>query len=77
VILVRATHWAAYRSGKWARLAGTTVLHGFPEGGRLCYLVMFEDGAADFWPVEDRCAGYEFAMAAAGQWPQEKSLPVP
>lgn len=58
---IRATHPDAFRSGEWARLRGTTALPGFPEGDRVCYLVEFPDGAADFWPVGGPERGYEFS----------------
>lgn len=57
---IRATHWAMFRSGEWAKLKGITDLPGFSGGERECYLVEFSDGAADFWPVTDPDAGYEF-----------------
>jgi hypothetical protein len=60
--LIRATHRYAFRSGEWATLKGTTELPGFPEGDRKCYLVEFDDGVTDFWPVDDNTHGYEFAQ---------------
>lgn len=60
---IRATHRYAFRSGIWADLKGTVA---DPETGRECYLVEFGDGAADFWPVRDPDAGYEFAGAIRG-----------
>ena len=54
---IRGTHPYAFRSGQWARLTGTME---DPETGRVCYAVVFPDGAADWWPVEDAVAGYEF-----------------
>lgn len=35
-----------------------------PETGRRCYSVKFADGATDWWPVEDKVAGYQFCSAA-------------
>ena len=64
ITLIRSTHPYAFRSGKWARLVGTTSLPGFPEGERRCYSVMFPDGAADWWPVDDKAHGYEIASPA-------------
>ena len=56
---IRGTHPYVFRSGQWARLAGTVD---DPETGRRCYSVEFgEDGATDWWPVDDKAAGYEFA----------------
>jgi hypothetical protein len=56
---IRGTHPYVFRSGQWARLVGTVD---DPETGRCCYSVVFEeDGATDFWPVDDTAAGYELA----------------
>jgi hypothetical protein len=57
---IRKTHRYGFRSGQWAVLRGTASLPGFPEGDRDCYLVEFDDGVTDFWPVRDVDAGYEF-----------------
>ena len=65
-IWIRATHPYAFRCGEWAQLKGLTDLPGYPEGDRTCYLVEFEDGETDFWPVEDAAAGYEFSAGPAG-----------
>lgn len=56
--LMRATHRYAFRSGEWAALVGTMDA---PETGRRCYAVKFPDGATDWWPVDDKDAGYEFS----------------
>jgi hypothetical protein len=52
---IRATHPYAFRSGEWATLCCVV-----PGPGRDCYLVEFDDGATDFWPVHDLAHGYEF-----------------
>ena len=60
---IRSTHPYAFRSGEWARIKGTAMLpvtEGEPD--RACYLVAFEDGVSDFWPVEDPDAQYEFGF---------------
>ncbi len=59
--LIRGTHPYAFRSGEWAVLKGTTLLPGFPEGERECYLVEFPDGMCDFWAVSGVGYGYEFS----------------
>lgn len=61
--LIRGRHPYVYRSGTWAVLRGIISLPGFPEGNRLCWIVEFSDGEDDWWPVNDRLAGYEFLMA--------------
>ena len=58
---IRGTHPYVFRSGKWATLAGTMD---DPETGRRSYAVIFPDGAADWWPVDDTAAGYEFREEA-------------
>lgn len=59
---IRSTHRYAFRNGEWARLRGTAAL---PVRGedRPCYLVEFDDGVTDFWPVEDPGNPYEFSEA--------------
>jgi hypothetical protein len=54
---IRGTHPYVFRSGKWAKLVGT---QDDPETGRRNYAVKFPDGAVDWWPVDDKAAGYEF-----------------
>lgn len=56
VALIRATHPYAFRSGQWARLAGTVD---DPATGRRCWSVQFPDGESDFWPVDDGDHQYE------------------
>lgn len=58
---IRATHPESFRSGEWAVLIGTLDE---PGTGRKCYAVLFPDGAADFWLVDNGEAGYEFRPAA-------------
>lgn len=53
---IRHMHPAGYRSGEWAVLV--TVLQ---VRDRDCYLVRFDDGASDFWVVDDPDGRYEFA----------------
>lgn len=62
VRLIRATHPYAFRSGRWAALVGTVD---DPETGCRCYSVLFPDGAADWWPVDDEAHGYEFREAGS------------
>lgn len=54
---VRSHHWAAYRSGQWARIL---TIAPDPEG-RDCFVVEFPDGATDFWVKDDPDGQYEFA----------------
>lgn len=56
--LIRGTHPYVFRSGQWAELIGTMD---DPESGRRQYAVKFPDGATDWWPVNDKAAGYEFS----------------
>ena len=58
---IRGTHPYIFRSGEWASLVG--VMND-PETGRPCYAVVFDDDAADWWPVDDPAAGYEFTGEA-------------
>lgn len=48
-----------FRSGVWATFTPVTTV--LPDGShRLCYLVQFDDGAKDLWPMHDKAAEYEF-----------------
>ena len=48
-----------FRSGM--RATFTTITTVLPDGShRLCYLVQFDDGAKDLWPMHDKAAEYEF-----------------
>jgi hypothetical protein len=67
MMLIRTCHPCGFRSGEWASLKGTVE---DPDTGRLCYAVMFADGAGDFWMVADPDGRYEFAMAT-------KDAPIP
>lgn len=55
---IRTMHRYGFRSGEWAKLHGTIT---DPGTGRECYLVEFDDGATDFWVVNDPDGQYEFA----------------
>jgi len=57
---IRTTHPFGYRSGEWAALV-KPVHHSQTDRG--CYLVRFEDGASDWWVIDDPSAGYEFREA--------------
>jgi hypothetical protein len=54
---VRATHGYGFRTGQWARIL--TVVQ---SRGRDCWLVQFDDGVTDWWPIEDPIAGYELVV---------------
>lgn len=66
---MRGTHPAFYRSGQWAKIE--KVLFVTPVGGeeRLCYRIVFVDGAVDNCPVYDPVAGYEFTSKTPEGWP--------
>lgn len=55
IVLIRATHPSAFRSGEWARLNGVVRMSGRP-----CFEVEFLDGKLDWWPITDAAHGYEF-----------------
>jgi hypothetical protein len=54
---VRQTHPYGYRSGEWAKVLTIVESH-----GRDCWLVLFEDGNTDWWPITDDVAGYEVLL---------------
>ena len=49
-----------FRSGEYAEVVGVRMVK--PDGldWRLCYLVRFEDGEQDLWPVHDEDANRTF-----------------
>lgn len=53
---IRAMHRQAFRFGDWAEVAGVKMARGRP-----CYLVLWNDGRSDLWPVDDQAACYEFS----------------
>jgi len=60
---IRATSSAAFRSREWATILGEgtwTVPEHESQGARVVYVVKFDDGVLDLWPVEDTWAHYEF-----------------
>ena len=52
---IRSKHPAAFRSGEWAWVASLVW-----RDGRVCYYVVFDDGATDYWVIDDPAAQYEF-----------------
>jgi hypothetical protein len=52
---IKGTHPYTFRTGEWAVIRSVV-----PGSDRNCYLVEFEDGATDFWPVDDSVEPYEF-----------------
>lgn len=52
---IRGTHPYCFKSGEWGLIIGLQELN-----GRLCFNILWRDGAVDDWPVDDPVAGYEF-----------------
>ena len=52
---IRGTHPYCFRSGQWAHVHSRGYNDGVPV-----YIVVFDDGRTDLWPIEDATAGYEF-----------------
>ena len=51
---IRATHRYSFRFGEWGHLCG--MAYKYVESldlYRWCYVVLFSDGASDYWPVRD------------------------
>lgn len=53
---IRARHRYAFRSGEWAEICGVKLANLRP-----CFLVLFDDGKTDLWPIADAAAQYEFS----------------
>lgn len=51
--MIRGIHPYSFRSGEWATIVGLVVCGKDYPGGRLNYMVMFDDGTVDYWPVCD------------------------
>ena len=51
--MIRGIHPYSFRSGEWATIVGLVVCGKDYPGGRLNYMVMFDDGKVDYWPVCD------------------------
>lgn len=54
---IRATHVDRFRSGEWATVLRTEWAN---EPPRACFVVEFDDGVTDLWPVQDPWDPYEF-----------------
>lgn len=52
---ITSNHVDGYRYGRWALLKGLTTLN-----GKECYIVQFNDGVIDYWPVVDPWDDYRF-----------------
>lgn len=55
---IRSNHPYTYRCGRWATIRDIRM-----SSKRACYVVAWEDGKTDLWPVEDGAAKYEFRAA--------------
>ncbi|WP_105243769.1 hypothetical protein [Psychrobacter sp. Marseille-P5312] len=51
--MIRGIHPYSFRSGEWATIVGLVMCGKDYPGGRLNYMVMFDDGKVDYWPVCD------------------------
>lgn len=51
--MIRGIHPYSFRSGEWATIVGVVMCGKDYPGGRLNYMVMFDDGKVDYWPVCD------------------------
>jgi hypothetical protein len=62
---IRTTHRYGYRCGEWADLLTVAPA---PDK-RDCYVVRFEDGATDYWVVNDIDGRYELSrMSSMTSW---------
>jgi hypothetical protein len=52
---ITANNVDGFRFGQWARLSGLTTMR-----GNECYVVTFDDGTIDYWPVVDPWDDYKF-----------------
>ncbi len=52
---ITANNVDGYRFGEWATLTGLITIR-----GRECYIVAFDNGMVDYWPVVDPLDDYKF-----------------
>jgi hypothetical protein len=56
--LIKSDNPYTFRPGRWARVIEYVKRRG---DDRLCYLVRWNDGVTDYWPIFDNDAYYQFA----------------
>nr|WP_317199783.1 hypothetical protein [uncultured Psychrobacter sp.] len=61
--LIRGTHPYSFRSGEWAVITDMVIVTSVSGTKRLNYMVMFDDGKVDYWPVCDE-SNYEIKAAS-------------
>lgn len=61
--LIRGIHPYSFRSGEWAVITDMVIVTGVSGTKRLNYMVMFDDGKVDYWPVCDE-SNYEIKAAS-------------
>lgn len=59
-VYIRSNNWAAFRRGEWAEITAMEIVEPGLSPARLCYMVTFQDGVNDSWPVYNDDAEYEF-----------------
>ena len=61
--LIRGIHPYSFRSGEWAVITDMVIVTSVCGTKRLNYMVMFDDGKVDYWPVCDE-SNYEIKAAS-------------
>lgn len=61
--LIRGIHPYSFRSGEWAIITDMVMVTDVNVAKRLNYMVMFDDGKVDYWPVCDN-SNYEIKAAS-------------
>lgn len=61
--LIRGIHPYSFRSGEWAVITDMVIVTSVSGTKRLNYMVMFDDGKVDYWPVCDE-SNYEIKAAS-------------
>jgi len=59
-VQIMSTHHYGFRKGEWAIILGIVWAN-----NRICYKVIFSDGAVDLWPVYDPSDEYAFRRLEA------------
>lgn len=57
---IRSRHSLAFHSGEWGTIEGVTFITPPNLSPRACYVVRFDNGDRNYWPVNDDTAEYEF-----------------
>ena len=53
LVEIRSTHVRGFRTGVWGTIVGVREVTPVGRVKRLCYVIEFDDGVADYVPISD------------------------